>query len=305
MKKMIFILVVTLSLFVVFGCSNNVPNVSTSTEEVTMPTTELTEPTSESEEKNIVDAFIAMGASESIDLIRMSDFLEANISRLSPENADQMLQTYESAQMDVLPTYQDAFLNDPIQSILLTYSIEDLRQNLVQEVEISDLLKEAASIGYKIEAVEGTVAPYVDYGYFARFNPYSTKSTGAFYTLMKTESDNPSQKDAALLISWEEVLQRGMNFESFLQNYPGSFYAERANMHLEGYSYISINGTANVPLFDYDTNIMNAEAKAAYLTFVGKEQKTTFAEGVKTFVLLLEKHQFIKTAEIEAFISHQ
>ena len=154
-----------------------------------------------------------------------------------------------------------------------------------------------------MEAIEGTVAPYIDYGYFASFAEFATESTGAFYKLMKIESDNPPQKDAALIIPWADVLKRGLGFESYIKDNPGSFYDDRARMHLEGYKFLAINGSANVPLFDYDSKVMDAEAKAAYLAFINQGLETEFAKLIKTYVDLLESNDFIKTAEVEAFMS--
>jgi hypothetical protein len=120
---------------------------------------------------------------------------------------------------------------------------------------------------------------------------------------MKIESDNPPQKDAALIIPWSDVLERGLGFESYIKDNPGSFYEERARMHLEGYEYLAINGSANVPLFEFDSKVMVAEAKAAYLDFVNQGLQTEFATLIKTYVDLLETHDFIKTSEVEAFMS--
>ncbi len=306
MKKITVISMIILTLVVISGCSNKDPQTTTqvteTTAEQTEGTTESTE-TTESMDQDILGAFEALGESENIDLIQMSAYLSDNIDKVSAETADLMLQLYEKIQMQLLPTYQDAFFDDSIQGILLTYSIEEIRQNQVKEEPVQALLTEAAAVGYKMEAIEGTVAPYIDYGYFAAFSEFATESTGAFYKLMKIESDNPPQKDAALIIPWSDVLERGLGFESYIKDNPGSFYEDRARVHLKGYEFLAINGSANVPLFDYDSKEMDADAKAAYIAFVGQGLQTEFATLIKTYVNLLETHDFTKTAEVEAFMS--
>ncbi|HSN67490.1 MAG TPA: hypothetical protein VLS94_12680, partial [Fusibacter sp.] len=294
---------IIIAVFVILGCSNNEPETTTQTTETAEATAEQTEASTESMDQDILSAFEALGESENIDLIQMSAYLGDNIDKVSSETADLMLQLYEEVQMQLLPTYQDAFFVDSIQGVLLTYSIEEIRQNQVKEEPVQALLSEATAVGYKMEAIEGTVAPYVDYGYLAKFAEFATQSTGAFYKLMKVESDNPSQKDAALIIPWAEVLERGLGFESYIKDNPGSFYDDRARMHLEGYEFLAINGSANVPLFDFDSKEMDAEAKAAYTAFVNQGLQTPFATLIKTYVDLLETHDFIKTTEIEAFMS--
>lgn len=309
MKKMTVISMILVALLVISGCSNKTTTQTTEATnvqtEVSTETTETSETieTTESMDQDILSAFEALGESENIDLIQMSTYLSDNIDKVSAETADLMLQLYEKVQMQLLPTYQDAFFGDSIQGILLTYSIEEIRQNLVKEEPVQALLTESVAVGYKMEAIEGTVAPYIDYGYFAAFAEYATESTGSFYKLMKIESDNPPQKDAALIIPWADVLKRGLGFESYIKDNPGSFYEDRARMHLEGYEYLAINGSANVPLFDYDSNEMITEAKSAYMAFVGQGIQTEFATLIKTYVDLLESHDFIKTAEVEAFMS--
>ena len=303
MKKFTVISMLILTLFVISGCSNNEPETTTQTTETTAEQTEASTESTKSMDEDILLAFEALGESENIDLIQMSAYLSDNIDKVSVETADLMLQLYEKIQMQLLPTYQDAFFDESIQGILLTYSIEEIRQNQVKEEPVQALLTEAAAVGYKMEAIEGTVAPYIDYGYFAAFSEFATESSGAFYKLMKIESDNPPQKDAALIIPWADVLKRGLGFESYIKDNPGSFYDDRARMHLKGYEILAINGSANVPLFDYDSKVMDADAKAAYTAFVGQGLQTEFATLIKTYVDLLEIHDFIKTAEIEAFMS--
>ena len=222
MRKFTVISMILLTLFVITACSNKDPETTTqitdsSVEqtEVSTNSTESTESTeSDSMDQELLSAFEALGKSENIDLIQMSAYLSDNIAKVSDETADLMLQLYEKVQMQLLPTYQDAFFGDSIQGILLTYSIEEIRQNQVKEEPVQALLSEAVAVGYKMEAIEGTVAPYIDYGYFVAFAEFTTESTGAFYKLMKIESDNPPQKDAALIIPWADVLNRGIGFET-------------------------------------------------------------------------------------------
>lgn len=313
MKKLLVLSVIATTLLISSGCFNNVNDpqdkteisIEISTVSATNETVQESTALTEKLERDVITAFIALSEPKNIDLSRMSMYLVDNIQRVSPENVDIMLQVYEKAQMQALPEYQDAFLEESMQSILLTYSVENLRQNQVKEKAVRALLTEAAAVGYKIEAIEGTIAPYVDYGYFAQFASNATESTGAFYTLMKAESDHPSQKDAALIIPWEDVLQRGINFEAYLETYPNTYYEERARMHFEGYKNLALNGSANVPLFEYDTNAMNEEAKAAYTAFEAKQIQTAFADLIKNFVSLLKKHHYIKTVEVETFMNAQ
>lgn len=308
MKKIMVISVVMLTLFVTSGCSykeTETTTQQTATTQQTETTAEQTEKPTEASEainRDILDSYKEFAESETVDLVKMSVYLMDNIDKVTAETADSMLQVYEKAQMQLLPSYQDSFLAESVQGILLTYTIEDLRENQVKEEPVLALLTESAAVGYKIEAIEGTIAPYVDYGYFAQFADFTTEPTSAFYTLMKTESDNPSQKDAGLLIPWKDVLKRGINFEAYLDAYPSSFYEDRVRMHLEGYKDLAINGSANVPLFDYDTNEMNVEAKTAYIAFVDQGLNTAFATLIKSYVDLLETYDFIKTAEVEDFM---
>ncbi len=308
MRKFTVISMTLLTLFVITACSNKDPETTTKSTETSAEQTEVSTNSTESTESNSMDqellsAFEALGESEDIDLIQMSAYLSDNIDKVSAETADLMLQLYEKIQMQLLPTYQDAFFIDSIQGILLTYSIEEVRQNKVKEEPVQALLTEAEAVGYKMEAIEGTVAPYIDYGYFAAFAEFATESTGAFYKLMKIESDNPPQKDAALIIPWADVLNRGIGFETYIEDYPGSFYEDRARMHLEGYEYLAINGSANVPLFDFDTKVMDEDAKTSYKAFVDQGLQTEFATLIKTYLELLETHNFVKTAEVETFMN--
>jgi hypothetical protein len=86
----------------------------------------------------------------------------------------------------------------------------------IEDEELRTLLIEARDSGYKVETAEGMFFPVVNYEFHKKYGTYVTPDIKEYIDLMAVESGNMPAKDAAIVISWEEVLKRALEQEKFI-----------------------------------------------------------------------------------------
>lgn len=96
--------------------------------------------------------------------------------------------------------------------------------------------------------------------------------------------------DAGLGVSFQEVGQRTLNWEQFLETYPNSILAVSARESFERYCEDYLFGQDNTPSFEnwQDIASLNQENKDEYLSFVQKHGNTKTTAIVKLFLEKLD-----------------
>lgn len=118
---------------------------------------------------------------------------------------------------------------------------------------------------------------------------------------MATESESTPVKDAALMIGWDEILDRAEQQEEFIREYSSSTQAGAVRQLLKRYVTFALYGCNNTPLFSYDTKRMRPEAKQAYEEHVREGKKGRFSALIKEYLNVLEANAYSLTADVEAF----
>jgi len=159
------------------------------------------------------------------------DFIDNSISTLSRENASIMINEFEMIQKKNLSRIEEKFYDSEIQNkIYEMYEPEfDLNKindrntiNMINDQELRELLLEIRSSGYKVETAEGMFFPIINYEYYQRYSFYVSSDMKEYIEIMTAESNKVPAKDAALVITWDEVLKRALSQEKFIIQYPES-----------------------------------------------------------------------------------
>ncbi|WP_322903505.1 hypothetical protein [Paenibacillus campi] len=125
-------------------------------------------------------------------------------------------------------------------------------------------LQQLSDMGYRLQTVEGSFYPDIDYPAFSPLLAYVTPDIRDYMNIMATEAKAPTTDDNGIIITPTELLKRGLAIESFVNTYATS--NRRADM-VRQYKNIQLNifyGALNTPVFDYDTLKMDAEFAADY-----------------------------------------
>ncbi len=230
-------------------------------------------------------------------------FMEDNISNVSPQNVSVMILALEDLQVNHLPTFEENFTSSEDLQVKLRDLFKGDTSNIenIADTDIKTLLEETKNSGYKIETAEGFYFPIIDYQFYKTFSAKATEEIQNYIEIMAVESNQVPAKDAALMISWNEIVDRALEQEAFLKQYPDSERLNEVTELYKRYEMFTFFGLNNTPLFSYDTKKIDPEAKAVYLDAISREIESDYTEMLNSFLEILAKNNDSLTDEVDAF----
>jgi|GEM_PF-1497023 len=303
-KRMLYMSLLLLGVLILASCStNSVLNPRDDEGTSTSSTEGVTEEEISVAEKLILSGFETMTQNAPKALEPLAEYLKKNQDSLSTQVTDEMIVLYEKAQMALLSKYQDEFFEGNIQEKLLSYSMDELNKIDVSEADIKKLLSKLEPIGLKLEQVEGTIFPVVNYRFFEPLLKSASDEVKEYYGILMKESDFPVQRDGGLAVSWDEVFTRAALYNLFVEKYPETRFKERVVSSVTHYQNLVLVGSINTPMYDRDSGEMTPEAKAALIAYVTKGDDSPFKSLMSDYLATLESEGFKKTPKVEAFIN--
>lgn len=252
----------------------------------------------------VMEEFASLSSGENVIVADVIAFVQENMEAVSKENMSTMLLKLEELQIAYRTELEEKYLPQDIQTGLLEAMLSDVDyrnpENLKDEKQKA-LVQETRDNGYTVDHAEGFVFPIVDYTIYEEFRAYATEDIAEYYQIMAIESMNPFAKDAALMIEWEEIINRALQAEAFLTNFNESIKAEEVEMLYQRYETIALFGLNNTPLFDYEENTMEVEAKVAYEKAIASANGSEFLEKLNNYMDLLAKNDYKLTEEVTEY----
>jgi len=239
-----------------------------------------------------------------VDIKEYISFVDENIEFLSEENATKLIIKMEELQKEYLVKLEDEYNSNNIQAKLLQilepeFDLTKLVPENVEDEEVKRILKDTYELGYKVDTAEGMFFPVIDYSFCGKYSQYLTEDMKDYIGIMSAESDKMPAKDAALVISWEELLERAFNMQSFLEKHKDSVKHEDVKSLYNKYVSFIVYGLNNTPLFKYEDNVMNNNAKAAYKNAIDKDGN--LSKMLKGYYEVIEKNGFKLTEEVKKY----
>ncbi|MHA0858033.1 hypothetical protein [Paenibacillus sp. CMAA1364] len=226
------------------------------------------------------------------------DFMKSHIYEVTPYQATLMTLRLENALQAQWQKWSDQFFADSIQNKLVKiYIPKDTLSTLIARTtnqELRNFLQGALDSGYKLETAEGMFFPEIDYERFAKYRPYVMNDIKTYIDIMAVESANPPAKDAALVISWEEITKRALSQEAFVQAHPNSNRTIQIDNLYQSYVINTAYGLNNTPLFDYDSHVMDAKAKDTYLSLLANSDigNSGYLKKLQSFMDVLKSNNY-------------
>jgi hypothetical protein len=305
------LVIAVLSAGILAGCgTNNSQNSTNTSTQQNASSTENPE-TSESSAENPVDRqskimedYNALLA-DNTPLPEVVKFIDKNIPLVSNENAAVILDGFEEVQKKLLSKLDEKFYNgEGIQteiSKVYKSNFDINKIDSIENTELKALLTETRDSGYKVETAEGMFFPVINYEFYKKYSTYATPDIKEYIDLMAVESNKIPAKDAALVISWDEILKRALNQEKFITQYGNSIKIQEVKDLYRKYLTFSLLGANNTPLFSYDSKAMVQEAKEAYLNAAGGNKDSGFLKLISSFMDLLKKTNYKLTDEVDKY----
>lgn len=258
----------------------------------------------ENKQDKVMPEFLALvGQNPKPDVLL--GFIDKNISDVPAKAASTMLVELERAQKSYLPMLEEKYYTDAaIQEGLLDIYKQgfDLSKiNDTQDAVLKALLGETRAMGYKVETAEGMFFPIMDYEYLKKYSVYAEEDLKAYIEIMAVESGKVPAKDAALIIGWDEVVERALVQESFIRKYEGSVKSEDIKKLQEKYLVFMLYGLNNTPLFGYETKAMDPEARNAFEKAVKENGDSELMQLLGKYLEISKKSDYKLSEEVEEF----
>lgn len=110
-----------------------------------------------------------------------------------------------------------------------------------------------------------------------------------FITRMAEDNATLLYNDAAISVSWAELVERALFWESYLKKYPKSPYKTDANRLFKEYQFLIFVGTDNSPVSDeFSTDAWIDEDALKQIKALAKRPNTALAKQAQTFLKFIE-----------------
>lgn len=238
-------------------------------------------------------------------IAQIIQYIDTNYTAVSKENAAVMIMGLEQKQKDGLPALLDRIANDEALQAALAKAHQKSGaadyMNAIADNAVKERLEAVKNNGYKLETAEGMYYPIIDYEMYQKYRPNVTPELAAYIDIMAIEAQKPPAKDAALRISWDELVKRALLQDRYIAQYPDSPKTTEIKMLLDKYAIFALYGTNNTPLFDYDTKQMAGEAKKDYLETVWDDKNGVFSKKMREYVAVLKNNDYSLTKQVRDF----
>ncbi|MDF2531235.1 MAG: hypothetical protein K0Q65_816 [Clostridia bacterium] len=236
------------------------------------------------------------------------EFLDENAKVLTKENVALIMNDLEKLQKEYLPKLEEKYFESTeLQKELIDLYLEKKDINYINDTSnieteaLKSLIDETRRSGYKVETAEGMFFPIVDYSAYKSYAQYISDDLKAYIEIMALESDDVPAKDAALVIGWDEVIDRAAKQEAFIKKYADSSKLPEVKQLYNKYLTFTFLGLNNTPLFSYDGNVMAEDAKAVYTKLDFSANDSEYMQSLKGFMELLKNSNYKLTPEIDKF----
>jgi hypothetical protein len=233
------------------------------------------------------------------------EFLDENAKDLSKENVALIVNGLEKLQKEYLPKLEEKYnVSQESQTELAKLYIakKDINDPKNMESEaLKSLIDETAKSGYKVETAEGMFYPVINYSIYKNYSKYLPEDLNSYIEIMSVESDKVPAKDAALVIGWDELIERALNQEAFIKKYADSSKLPEVSELYKKYVTFTFLGLNNTPLFEYDGNVMAEDAKKVYSSIDFTTNDSQLKKDLKDFMVLVVDSNYKLTPEVDKF----
>lgn len=207
-------------------------------------------------------------------IVIAADYLNQNIGKAGRDIGSQMLVAYEN----YLIQYVNSDADWTAIGNLYPYwdkSTGKLDAEKITIEETKALYENLIKGGFKFASSEGMVYPVVDYKVFLeKYGKSITEALSGLYSIKQLESDKPMAQDAALVISYSELIGRAYATEQYIQQYKKDPLTLKDSKFIyQNYINTMLLGMNNTPIFDYQTHVFSVDAKKAYVEFINAHPK--------------------------------
>lgn len=242
------------------------------------------------------------------DVAYAKSYITKHIRSVTAYQATMLVLKLENAMNDALPAKTDKVYEIGIQDKLMNlYKYGEPINTTINKTKDETLRKVLINLrdsGYRLYTTEGVIFPIIDYTTLKPYKPYINKDIQAYIDIMVVESEKPAVSDAALVIPWSEVIDRGLTQEAFISAHPKSNRTADVKLKLRFTELSLYYGYNNTPLFKYEDNLLDPEVRQAFdkvLKDSDAVSKSALLKKLKSWSDVLESNNDKLNQEVERY----
>lgn len=242
------------------------------------------------------------------DVAYAKSYITKHIRSVTAYQATMLVLKLENAMNDALPAKTDKVYEIGIQDKLMNlYKFGEPINTTINKTKDETLRKVLINLhdsGYRLYTTEGVIFPIIDYTTLKPYKPYINKDIQAYIDIMVVESEKPAVSDAALVIPWSEVIDRGLTQEAFISAHPKSNRTADVKLKLRFTELSLYYGYNNTPLFKYEDNLLDPEVRQAFdkvLKDSDAVSKSALLKKLKSWSDVLESNNDKLNQEVERY----
>lgn len=246
-------------------------------------------------EETIASDFNKMieGTVDSTKIAAASTYLQENIKSVSRETGTGLLIQYEEYLNRYIKENPD---KGRLSELVVFYDqkTKTFDEEKIKNSELKVYLEEIQAGGLKIVEYESNLVLRIDYEMLLeQYESYVGSAIVELYRLTAKVTDEPITEEAILKLSYEALLERALEAETILKNYPGdeTVLADAMWIYTSHLNAI-LMGATNSPIFDYKTQAFSSEAMDAHISFMQSHPEATLTWVLKEYYTYLTSTSF-------------
>lgn len=230
---------------------------------------EPVEEAGEDEKLAIMGEFKSMVEEEKASAEIIKTFIDENLPALGELEGSQMLHSLETAlKREIGDVNRDLQEFDQDQELINLMGEElELNSEMLDEIESEELkavVKSARDRHYKLIRKDGKVEAAIDYSSLKVYEEKVSHEWREYLEIMATNSDSPPVYDEALLISFDELGERILRIENYLNRYIDGPRQDELLELYESNLVVYYKGLPNTPIASYDSGIIMGNIYISY-----------------------------------------
>ena len=269
MKKKLLIPMLILALvFVVIlnGCKKEEPVVNPAP--IPPPSNVDVVEVEEDEKALIMEEFTEIA--EGNDPLLIKEYVDGNIGKLSQVEGNLMIDSLERSLLDNLDEVTARLISLDDDGELMDIASDEFffPMDKISEIANEDLKREVVTTFdtmYKLVNLEGNFYPVVDYARLQEYNNNVTDEWKEYLAVKAMDSENPPLADGALRISFDDLANRIIKTENYLNKYIDSLRQAEMIDSYHNKITVYLKGVDNTPIADRSTKMIYSDLLDSYV----------------------------------------
>lgn len=259
----ILIMVIILSLS---GCKKK--QIEKEPENKPVQSKEPIEEVEDDEKAKIMEEFSNIVKSDN-EPIKVKEFVDKNINKLSQLEGNIMIDEIEKIMEEYIEEYTDDILELDKKSELMKIAGDEMfyPEDRIKDIKDDKLKEEVSKLYdsmYKLINLEGKFYPMVDYAKLQSYNNNVTDEWKEYLGIKAMDSNDPPLIDGGLRIGYDELANRLIKVETYLNKYVIGERRDEMLLNYENKLRVYLKGVDNSPIADTKTKKINANVLNSY-----------------------------------------